>query len=551
MQTGEQKVLVIGLDGATFDIIDPLIREGRLPNLENLLQEGTRASLKSTLMPNSFPAWSSCVTGVNPGKHGIFWSLIRKNGHAYPLQLMDSKDVKARTVWDILGSEGYRVGVFNVPISYPALPVNGFLVCGALTPAGANEYTYPKSLKKEILSVVPDYKCEIDFAQMDLGRLSGQLLTSIENREKLLLHLLEKKPWDLFFAVFTESDLAQHKFWACIDEAHPDYRRFRNRFGSFVHKIYERLDQAVGVLMDTVPQHTTVFIVSDHGFGPFYQAFSLQKWLVDNDFLVVREPGFKKSAKKILALTGATKSARKLRERVVYLKRRLKGEADVRALRERDVQFSRRSVQEIAWEKTRAYFTADYGIRVNLRGREPDGIVSPGSEEKRVKAVIMEKLESLQYSNGAPVFEAILAKEEAFSGPFVSNAPDLIVPINHAGAPSLPEKWPYTLTHPTLKGNHTPYGILIGRGPEVKKGYRLQHAEITDVTPTILYLFNKVPFKDMDGHVLYEMFETRPQRFAEPIRGIAGEEGWSESSSSPPTHDSDVEQRLRDLGYID
>ncbi len=551
MELSNRKVLVIGLDGATFDIIDPLIEKGKLPNLERLMRMGTRAALKSTIMPNSFPAWSSCVTGVNPGKHGIFWSLIRKNGCAYPLRLMGSPDVKAKTLFDLLGSKGYRVGVFNVPVFYPPFHVNGFLVCGALTPAGAGEFAYPNDLKKEIFSVVQDYKCEIDFAQMDLDRLATQLMKSIENREKLLLHFLEKKRWDLFFAVFTETDLVQHKFWPCIDSAHPDHHRFHTSFGNFVYDIYERLDRSVGALVDAAPENTTVFIVSDHGFGPFYQTFSLKKWLIEKGFLVIRESIFKMSLKKLFALAGITQGAKEIRDRMAYIRKRLKGETNVRALRESDVEFSKRSVEEIVWEKTLAYFTSDYGIRINLRGREPSGLVSPGSEEEKIKMEIKKELKYLRYSNGEPVFEAVLTKEDAFSGPFVPDAPDIIAPINHKGAPPEPEKWPYTLTHPTLKGNHTPYGIFIGSGLDLKKGHLLEKATITDVTPTILYLFGESLTESMDGEILINMFEGQREMPDQPLKNDLSPEGLSEASSSSFFDDSDVEQRLRDLGYID
>ena len=114
-----EKVLVIGLDGATFSVIDPMIEQGRLPHLASLIKGGTRTPLKSTTMPNSYPAWASATTGVNPGKHSIFWSLIRKDNNSYPLQLMNSNDIQAKTLWHTLGDHGKKVVVVNVPTEYP------------------------------------------------------------------------------------------------------------------------------------------------------------------------------------------------------------------------------------------------------------------------------------------------------------------------------------------------------------------------------------------------------------------------------------------------
>jgi len=158
-----QKTLLIGLDGATFDIIEPLLKEGKLPHIGKLLKNGTSALLRSTIMPNSYPAWTSCLTGVNPGKHGIYWSLIREDKTVYPLRLMTTLDLGAKSLWQLLGEKGVKVGIVNVPIVYPPVEVNGFLVSGALTPNDASEFTHPQNLKTDILKEVPEYRCEIEF----------------------------------------------------------------------------------------------------------------------------------------------------------------------------------------------------------------------------------------------------------------------------------------------------------------------------------------------------------------------------------------------------
>jgi len=236
------KVVVLGLDGADFAVVAPLVAAGKLPHLAALMNEGTRGFLQSTIMPNSFPAWVSCLTGVGPGKHGIFWPLVRRDGRAYPLRLMNATDIGARRLWDLLAAQGRRAGVVNVPPEYPSSAVNGFMVSGALTPGMESAFAFPPQLRDEVLAVVPGYRCEIDYGDMNLGRLAKQILVSIENREKLVLHLLEKKAWDLFVAVFTESDLSQHRVWAGLDPRHPDHGRFKRKFGTFIPDVYERLD---------------------------------------------------------------------------------------------------------------------------------------------------------------------------------------------------------------------------------------------------------------------------------------------------------------------
>lgn len=551
MKTDRKKVLVIGLDGATFDIIDPLVSMGRLPNLASLIRQGTRGTLKSTVMPNSYPSWSSCVTGVNPGKHGIFWSLIRKDNLAYPLQLMNGTDIKARKLWQILSEYGFQVGIVNVPSEYPPEPLNGFLVCGALTPDGESNFTFPRELKNEIKQAVPDYRCEIDYAEISLEEMADQLMRSIENREKLIVHLLENKSWDLFFAVFTESDLAQHKFWAGIDPNHPDHEQQKKRFGDFIHRVYERLDQSVGKIMKKVPEETTVFLISDHGFGPFYQSFSLTQWLVDENYLVLRDFFLKKWLKKMVLRMNLIKTVQMLKYQMSALWFLKISSKNVRALREKDVISGRKLEEKINWNQTRAYFTSDYGVRINLKTREPNGIVHPGEEENELKQEIREKLNRLRFSNGFPVFEAVLFKEEVFQGPSMEDAPDLIVPIDYAHAPSEPEKWAYTLTHATLKGTHTPFGIFICKGKEIQKGANVLHAEITDITPTILTIFGVPLTEDMDGRVIGGIFKSDFRKQKKNTRKGSSLKDSSKSRVHSGKEEETIEERLRSLGYID
>lgn len=507
MKRGNRKVIVIGLDGATFDIIDPMIREGRLPHLASLIKNGTRAPLKSTIMPNSYPAWTSCVTGVNPGKHGIFWSLIRDKDKAYPLRLMNARDIQVHTVWQILGKQGYRVGIVNIPTEYPPTEVNGFLVCGALTPSPESEYTYPRELKGEILRLIPEYKCEIDYAQTNLNVLADQIMGSIRNREKLALYLLENKPWDLFFMVFTESDLTQHKFWAGMDAVHPDHPKYKGKFGHFINDVYQRLDASLGEILKKISEDTIVFVISDHGFGPFYQSFSLNRWLTQKRYLQLEESWYKTLIKKFLFLIRMQKRAQQIKKGMnAFLPFRRRG-LDVRAQRDKDVLSGEELMKRINWSRTKAYFTADYGIRLNLEDREPEGIIRVGEEKEALLDEIKSDLRKLRFSNGQPVFEAVLSKEEAFSGPLVDRAPDLIVPINYSQSPANPEKWEFTLTHSTLCGTHSKWGVFIAKGKGIKKGFELEKAELVDITPTLLYIFKLSPGGEMDGDVLHELFE--------------------------------------------
>lgn len=551
MDAKKTPVLVIGLDGASFDIIAPLIKEGKLPYLKKFLKNGSRANLKSTIMPNSFPAWTSCITGMNPGKHGIFWSLIRNNEEAFPMRLMNSSDIHAKAVWEILGDAGHKVCIVNIPVIYPPTEVNGCLICGALTPGEDSDYTFPKDLKKEILTAVPHYKCEIEFAQMDLDKLANQIMGSIQKREQLALYLLEKKSWDLFFIVFTEPDLTQHKFWGGIDEKHPDHKFLKNNFSTFVYDVYERLDRSIERICKKIPEETIVFVISDHGFGPLYQTFSILKWLIKKEYMVLSESLLKRVTRNFLAKINMIDLIRNLKTEIHYFWDADKTKANVRDLREKESLSLNKLTHQIKWDKTRAYFTSDNGIRINLKGREPFGIVNQGAESESLIEKIKSELCELKYSNGEPVFEAVLRKEEVYSGPFVERAPDLIVPINHYRAPLESEKWEFTLHPPKLSGAHSPLGIFLVHGNGIQKGKMIDYTHIIDIAPTILYIFNESTAAEMDGKVLLNMFEPE---FIEKrqLKGMGSSHRSDLASNKISESESEkAVVQLRELGYLD
>src|ERR1051325_7744174 len=206
--TIRMKTVIIGLDGATFDLITPLAEAGRLPVLARLMREGSYAPLRSTILPNSFPGWSSCTTGTGEGMHGIFSPFI-KNPRAYSVRAMSGRDIMTRHVWDVLGERQGRSIVINVPTTYPPEALNGLMVTGMLTPSLNSDWTFPATLKQEILAALPDYIIEP-------GRHADRRARADEFRRATAMHervtrlLLERESWDFFMVVFSVLDRAQH-----------------------------------------------------------------------------------------------------------------------------------------------------------------------------------------------------------------------------------------------------------------------------------------------------------------------------------------------------
>ncbi|MEW6732614.1 MAG: alkaline phosphatase family protein [Acidobacteriota bacterium] len=538
------KAAVIGLDGATFEIIDLLIERGALPNLKRLIEEGAAGPLRSSITPNSFPGWTSASTGTSEGRHGIFMPLVRREDN-FTLKAMSTLDIKTKTIWELLSERGHPVGVINDPCSYPPIVVNGFLVCGMLWPGGDQPYTYPITLASELEEAVPGYIVDVNLHGKDKEQIAAELFRSLELRQQAASYLMKRYPWDLYWVVFTESDRAQHRFWAAFDQSHPRYDEQPASLRTAIFEIYQKLDAAVGKLISEMDTDTTVFIVSDHGFGPFYTAFEIPRWLLDEGYLVERgEKAKLKSALRRIGILDEVASVYRA-VRKPFEKEIGYGAAKLRS----QAATTQDYFATLDWSQTRAYYTLDGGIRINLAGREPYGIVTPTAAEK-LKQEIKAKLSAQKFPNGAPVFRYILTQEEAFDGPYRAFAPDLIISINYDGycGPLKGEKYLTPSNHNT--GEHTPDGVFIAWGKNIRGGTRIVGANLRDVTPTVLFHLDEALTPEMDGRVLAEIFTaefsaTRTVRrtgtsYREPV--ATADEGLFD--------DENVAEKLRSLGYI-
>ena len=154
------RVLVIGLDGVTFDLLGPWIEAGELPNLRRLMEQGAWGRLQTTMPPISSSSWSSFLTGVNPGKHGIF-DFARRVPGTYDQELTNAARRHGRSLWRILSDAGRRVGVVNVPMTFPPEPVNGFLISGMDAPQISNAYSFPAILANDLRERFGGYRVDV------------------------------------------------------------------------------------------------------------------------------------------------------------------------------------------------------------------------------------------------------------------------------------------------------------------------------------------------------------------------------------------------------
>jgi predicted AlkP superfamily phosphohydrolase/phosphomutase len=558
------KVLTIGLDGATFRLIKPWAASGLLPNMSRILREGATGVLRSTIHPLSPPAWTSFITGKNPGKHGIYDFVIHEpNNHR--LVYANGGLRRGKSLWKLLSEAGRRVIVVNVPMTYPPEPVNGLLVSGFDTPGAKARYTYPPGLKNEIRREVGEYLLRDYPHHCDAGSFLEQIHRLIDTRERLMHHLLGNHPWDFFMIVFNSTDLAQHAYWQYMDEGFSEISRLeRSRYQNAVLDIYRRLDRLVGEVLEKHGRDALTILMSDHGAGPAYKVVFLNQWLNQEGFLAYDQGDGTSlfSRTKLSILKGIHLNIRRHLppETIDWLTRSFPG---LRQQTKSHLTFS-----EIDWANTRAYAFGreSASIFVNLRGRYPHGTVEPGAEYDGLLETIGQRLLKLtDPDTGCPVVERVHRRDEVYHGECLGAAPDLLVVWrNHqytcrSGYDDRRQSvFASSLEHSemseisTLKkgGTHTPEGILMAIGEGVCQGTDVSGSRIVDLAPTILYLLDVPIPADMDGEILTgllteELLRNRPPRYGEGEPALGPEE-----QAYGPHEEEAVRRRLEGLGYL-
>lgn len=568
----DQRVFVLGLDGATFDLIRPWAEQGSLPNFARLMEQGCHGNLESVLPPLTTPAWASFATGKNPGQHGIFDFARRKPG-SYDIEWNTSLARRGRSLWNVVSSHGGHVVVVNVPNNYPLEPVNGSMVAWMDAPGKKEGYTYPPELADEIEQHVEDYIITIlDWKEnKNLSTFRSNLHRMIDKRAELTFYLMDNKPWDLFTVLFSATDIAQHCFWSFMDPAHPLYNRVdAEAFGDTILQTYCHMDEILGQIRDKLAEDTTLILMSDHGAGPLRSVVNLNKWLEENGWLTFSHGSKSSPSGRVHDFSqsfvrGVLKKTLSLFKRHLSTSTRSRLKRLFPGVRDKleGVMFS----SLIDWEKTVAYSLGSYGnIYINLRDREPDGVVSEGTDYENVRDAISARLMELKDpANGKKVVKKVFRREEIYTGPCVPEAPDLMVYWDDAGYHSVQrfgksedavfsDQLNLHLTNLRYTGHHRMEGIFAALGKVVQQGTLIQGARIIDIAPTVLYLLGLPVPGDMDGRVLEEAlreeYAAKHPIMSEKTDGGADRaqevfEGYTEEEADK------IAERLRNLGYID
>ncbi len=547
-KTAGLKALVLGLDGATWEVINPLAAAGQLPNLSRLMERGTSASLRSTIPNMSAPAWGAFMTGKNPGKLGVydFYTYDPTKYSFLEPSLITSAPMAGQSLWDILGRLDYRVGVLTVPVTYPPWEVNGFMISGYPCPDTQRNHTYPPELADEI-SECCNWRADTQRTATleELARMGEQMMVQ---RTDLALRLFQKQPCDFLCLVLGATDMAQHYFWRHSAPGRDGQVAEDGPLSDVIPQIYRQADQSLGRLLEICGPDTAVIVLSDHGGGPAAdRAVNTNVWLRRMGLLQVA------GDKQLMASLS--------RRALVLVKKRFRRWIRIRnwlpdTLRHRVRQVSF-NVASIDWSKTQAYrfpmSPPAEGLVINVAGRQPQGIVQPGQEYERVRSRLIEQLSGLRdETSGEKLVSAVYRREDLYRGEHAHRAPDLVVLLTegHRGGTGLqdPLVTPYPLGQ--VNGQHTLDGILVAAGPEFKEDHRLEGAHILDLAPTILHALGVPVPQDMDGRVLTDLFvqdylQDHPVQYSQPLGPSAAPEGELTAEE-----EETMKEKLRSLGYL-
>jgi predicted AlkP superfamily phosphohydrolase/phosphomutase len=523
-----------------MDLIKPWTKKGKLPNFAKVMSQGVYGNLISTTPPESPIAWCSLLTGKNPGKHNIFGFSKRIAG-TYTLSPVNSSDVKAETIFEILSKNQKKVIGVSIPIMYPIFPVNGIMIPGLLSPP-YELYIYPPELKQEINDKLGKIKVNIDTSLVykSKDKFLDDVHKTTKNIAELSLYLMNTRDWDFFMVVMHAADEVQHFFWKYLYQ--------RNKYSNAILKTYQLLDSIVAQLLNYAGRDTIVFIVSDHGHGYLKGYFCTNIWLEKQNLLKFKRDikwhmnrFLYKSLKTIRVQHRVLKMAFKCNESFKKLKKMIKSkESEANSI-----------LSSIDFNQTRAY-AYDSNIYINLKGREPLGLVKRMDYEE-IREVIINKLKKLGKPSGGKLFHNVLKRDEVYSGPFISEAPDIIIdyesylPFGLGGLGSHSFYGSVFEEPPFLSGYHRKDGILIVYGSGINKN-NLGQVNIMDVIPTILNILGCPIDNDMDGKPIKNLVKDLGESSAreiEPSNTYKRRYIWSKDEEEK------IKQKLRALGYID
>ncbi|MBA3469589.1 MAG: alkaline phosphatase family protein [Herpetosiphonaceae bacterium] len=552
-----QRMVLLGLDSASWNLLDPWINQGLLPNIAALRARSAWGDLESTIHPITASAWVSLLTGKNPGKHGIYDFTQRRPG-TYALAMTNASMIHSNTIYDWLSDADKRVISINMPYTFPPKPINGKIIGGLFAPAVGPGLTYPASLWEEVKQVAPRYTIAPDYSAHvadPLAQYIADMHDSVEQRTHVAEWLIKTDQWDLFTLIYTECDEIQHAFWHCLPNAHipAHLKDHPARYGNPIRDLYQHIDACIGRVLGLIDPTIPVWTVSDHGGHELKYWVNLNRWLTNEGLLAIRDTSSKQkpviySLARVYKRYIPTATRRKVSAVLGQRFEKVKAHLQTKLFSE-----------AIDWPRTKVYALGSMGsLYINLRGREPQGIVEQGDEYEALCTQLIEKLEQfVDPATGTQPIARVLRRRDVYHGAMSEHSPDLIIiwqDLSYCGRGSL-GMTTTDVVEPTssselsdlpLTGVHDYNGIFMLQSALIPAGRYGSSVHIQDIAPSLLHTFGLPIPEDIDGEVLYPLTMTQA-----PIEYTA-DEPYAQAQYYDLTEDETalVEKRLSDLGYM-
>lgn len=556
MPSNNHRLIVLGLDGATFDVIYPMLKRGELPTIKKLMKEGSYGRLRSTKIPISPSAWSSFLTGLSPENHGIYDFVTRKEG-TYEHIPVNSTHRRGIPVWQILEVADKKSIVMNVPATYPPEHINGAMISGFPVPPG-KKFITPESFSEELrekfgeVNLQPEYF----YSEGKEKEFLDDQHRCWDSTEKVFRYLWKEKDWDVFISVFKPTDEVMHGLWKSIDPGHPSHNKMNAKYGDGVLELYRKADRLIAEILEEKDSRTDLLIMSDHGFGPVHSTLYMNNWLIENGYMSYRRnPGV--NFRKFIHSTGLNlENAFNIGKKfgLSGIGKKVAYSSNGTSIFKKLMNAFFLSYKDIDWENTKAYSAGNFGqIYINREGREPHGIVSGEEYEDLVDELIRKLRRFRDPRNGKIIFDRVLKRDEEYQGRFIDEAPDIVFfdrdfkyttnRLFEFGSNKLVGK-----NVIDRSGDHKPYGIFFASGDKFEKGKKINGAKIIDIMPSILYSFG-LPIPDnLDGRILEEIFTVEYRKNVEP-EYVKYEELEKEKSETSEEDIEEMQRKLKGLGY--
>jgi predicted AlkP superfamily phosphohydrolase/phosphomutase len=533
------RTLLIGLDGATFSILDPCIADGVMPFLGSLFAGGVRAELESVVPPLTPPAWTSLMTGRSPGNHGIFDFLRYEfREDARTLRVADANDVACETIWSVVSRAGLRANVLNFPLTFPAPPIAGNVVPGWVPWRHLRLACYPSHLYDR-LKALPGFDARELAMDMALEEKALEGCHREEDYEhaikvhirreqqwfKICRYLMTEDPAELTAVLFDGVDKLQHFCWRFIDPtAFPSQpSQWEVKIRDLCLDYFREVDRLMAELVALAGPDVRTIIASDHGFGPTARVFYLNAWLEQNGYLVRADAA--RVEQKHPETLGLGTMARRF--------------------------------YEIDWEKTTAYCPTPSSNGIYLSA--PEGAArSPrtAAERARFRDELRAALLAIRDpSSGEAVVDRIWSREEAFSGTQMALAPDLTLGLSDGGFVSILPSDEVVKPRAEVSGTHRPNGVFAAHGPGIRGGSVAAPLSILDVAPLVLYSLGLPIPDDLEGRVSEEILDARHLQAYPVVAGPPTKPPAEGADRKQDALEADVEdeviKQLKALGYME